>query len=229
MQYIIYLQQKLMNMPRERASSCEISYLSNFIDLQCLSLGGNKELSNIGPLKFCTQITELSISRTSIADIWPLLFMKNLKRLNMYTTKVVDLHPLQYLYRLEKIYAYNACIIDVSPLSKLTQLKELNFRNNKITNIETLKHHQNFSEYGFSDQEVPTTDELKFYNRILKVHSTQKQTKKIMNENKNQQFRTSLTQKKNYVSTMLNNQIQTMNKQVEMLIQLVQNSISHLD
>ncbi|CAL6054212.1 leucine-rich_repeat domain-containing protein [Hexamita inflata] len=206
-----------------------ISHLSNFVDLQILDLGFNTQLKNIEPLKFCTEITELCIRDSNVADIWPLQFLKNLKTLNINNTKVVDLHPLQYLYQLEQIYASNSCIIDVSPLSKLTQLKELNFRNNKITNADSLKHHDNFSEYDFSDQEVPTTDELKFYNRILKVHSTQKQTKKIMNENKNQQFRTSLTQKKNYVSTMLNNQIQTMNKQVEMLIQLVQNSISHLD
>ncbi|CAL6054206.1 leucine-rich_repeat domain-containing protein [Hexamita inflata] len=207
----------------------EISHLSNFVGMQILDLGINQQLQNIEPLKFCTEITELCIRDSNVADIWPLQFLKNLKTLNINNTKVVDLHPLQYLYQLEQIYASNSCIIDVSPLSKLTQLKELNFRNNKITNADSLKHHDNFSEYDFSDQEVPTTDELKFYNRILKVHSTQKQTKKIMNENKNQQFRTSLTQKKNYVSTMLNNQIQTMNKQVEMLIQLVQNSISHLD
>ncbi|CAL6035530.1 leucine-rich_repeat domain-containing protein [Hexamita inflata] len=54
----------------------EISHLSNFIDLKILDLDCNKQLQNIGPLKFCTKITELSISATSIADIWPLQFMK---------------------------------------------------------------------------------------------------------------------------------------------------------
>ncbi|CAL6035676.1 leucine-rich_repeat domain-containing protein [Hexamita inflata] len=73
----------------------EISYLSNFIDLQILSLGENEQLQNIGPLQFCTQLTYLSISGTCIADIWPLQFMKNLNSLEMAHTKVVDLHPLQ--------------------------------------------------------------------------------------------------------------------------------------
>ncbi|CAL6082272.1 Hypothetical_protein [Hexamita inflata] len=55
------------------------------------------------------------------------------------------------------------------------------------------------------------------------------QIKKIMNDNKSTKFRTSLAQKKNYISTMLNNQIQTLNKQVDMLIRIVQNSISVLE
>ncbi|CAL6075441.1 leucine-rich_repeat domain-containing protein [Hexamita inflata] len=206
----------------------EISYLSNFVDLQILELNNNEQLQNIGPLKFCTQLTELSISETSVADLWPLQFMKNLKELKMYITKVVDLHPLQHLYILESISAYDARIIDISPLSKLTQLKDLKFWNNKITNAETLKH-QKISKYVLSNQQVPKTDDLKFYNKILSVHSSHKQIRKIVNDNKITKFRTSLTQKKNYVSTMLNNQIQTMNKQVEMLIQVVQNSISYLD
>ncbi|CAL5970228.1 leucine-rich_repeat domain-containing protein [Hexamita inflata] len=175
----------------------EISYLSNFIYLQNLNIGFNKQLLNIGPLKFCTQLTELRIYYTSVSDIWPLQFLKYLKILSIDDTKVVDLHPLQYLYQLESISAYGAYIIDVSPLSNLTQLNSLILNNNKITNGETLKHHQNFSKYDFSDQihqQIPTTDELKFYNKILKVHSSHKQIRKIMNDKKITKFKTSLVQ-----------------------------------
>ncbi|CAL6017130.1 Conserved_hypothetical protein [Hexamita inflata] len=56
----------------------EISYLSNIVDLQYLNLGCNKQLQNIGPLKFCTLLIELTISTTNVSDIWPLQFMKNL-------------------------------------------------------------------------------------------------------------------------------------------------------
>ncbi|CAL5984933.1 Conserved_hypothetical protein [Hexamita inflata] len=207
----------------------EISYLSNFVDLQFLELGDNKQLQNIGPLKFCTQLTQLRINETNVADIWSLQFLKHLKRLNMSKTKVIDLHPLQFLYKLEDICASQTCIIDVSPLSNLTQLIDLFLNCNKLTNADTLKHHKNFSDYNLSNQEVPTPDELKFYNKILNIHNSHKQIKKIVNDNKITKFRTSLAQKKNCVSTMLNNQTQTMNKQIDMLIQIVQNSISYLD
>ncbi|CAL6023519.1 leucine-rich_repeat domain-containing protein [Hexamita inflata] len=161
--------------------------------------------------------------------------MKNLKELEMYKTKVVDLHPLQYLCKLKKTKAYDACIIDVSPLSKLTQLNYLDFRNNQITNAQT-QTLKNFSKYEFSNQKVPTTDELKFYNKILSVHNSHKQIRKIsqkirtiQNDSKVSKLRTSLTQKKNYVYTIFNNQIMAMNKEVDMLVQFIQNSTSYLD
>ncbi|CAL6064958.1 leucine-rich_repeat domain-containing protein [Hexamita inflata] len=195
----------------------DISYLSNFVDLQILELNCNQQLQNIGPLKFCTQLTELYIGATSIADIWPLQFMKNLKRLDMYETKVVDLHPLQNLCKLKRIFAHHTCIIDVSPLSKLTQLKELYLSFNKITNAETLKHHQNFSRYDFSDQYIPTTDELKFYNQILTIHSSHKQIRKIQAENRFSKFREAMTRQKEYIKLKINEQIQVMNMKIEII------------
>ncbi|CAL6005403.1 Conserved_hypothetical protein [Hexamita inflata] len=207
----------------------EISYLSNFVDLKILNLDYNNQLYNIGPLQFCTQLTELRIRVTSVADIWSLQFMKQLKTLNMNKTKVVDLHPLQHLYRLEHIYASETCIIDISPLSKLTQLKELqldplDFRNNKITNQDTLKHHKNFSEYDFSDQEVPSDVELKFYNKILKVHSTHKQIRKIQAENRASKFRESMTLYRESIILQINEQIRAVNMKIEIWAQFIQNS-----
>ncbi|CAL6021965.1 leucine-rich_repeat domain-containing protein [Hexamita inflata] len=64
-------------------SITEISYLSNFVDLKILYLSYNYYLSNIGPLKFCTQLTELYIFETRVADIWPLQYLENLKILDM--------------------------------------------------------------------------------------------------------------------------------------------------
>ncbi|CAL6102046.1 Conserved_hypothetical protein [Hexamita inflata] len=202
----------------------EIVYLSNFIDLKQLYLSYNQQLQNIEPLKFCTQLTKLSICETNISDIWPLQFMKNLNTLQMAITKVVDLHPLQYLYKLVDIYSYDACIIDVSPLSKLTQLKDLEFKYNKITNAETLKHLKNFSKHDFSDQEVPAPDELTFYSKILSVHSSHKQIRKIQAENRVSRFRESITRQKEYIKFKMNEQICAVNQKIEIWAQCIQNS-----
>ncbi|CAL6103176.1 Conserved_hypothetical protein [Hexamita inflata] len=202
----------------------EISYLSNFVDLQILYLSYNLQLKNIEPLKFCTQLTELSICETGVSDIWPLQFLINLKTLEIANTKVVDLHPLQYLYKLEDISAYHTCIIDVSPLAKLTLLESLNFSFNKITNAETLKHHKNFSEYDFSHQEVPKPDELTFYSKILSVHSSHKQIRKIQAENRVSKFRESMTRQKEDIKLKINEQIRVMNQNIEIWAQFIQNS-----
>ncbi|CAL6017478.1 Conserved_hypothetical protein [Hexamita inflata] len=194
------------------------------VDLLILKLGNNNQLQNIGPLKFCTQLTQLSIDKTSIADIWPLQFLKNLNTLDISSTKVVDLHPLQHLYRLEHITANYACIIDVSPLSKLTQLIELSIWNNQISIIDTLKHHNNFSEYDFSDQEVPTPYELKFYTKILKVHSSHKQIRKIQAENKISKIRESMTRYRESIILNINEQIRALNTKIKIWAQFIQSS-----
>ncbi|CAL6054194.1 Conserved_hypothetical protein [Hexamita inflata] len=202
----------------------EIFHLSNFVGLQRLDLSCNKELQNIGPLKFCTQLTQLSISETRVADIWPLQFLKNLKRLEMQTTKVVDLHPLQYLYQLQRITANCTRIIDVSPLSKLTQLQYLTLNNNKINNRDTLKHHQNYSIYNFSNQKVSTPYELKFYNKILQVQSSHKYIRKIQDKNRISKFRESMTRQREYVNLQINEQIRVVNMKIEIWAQFIQNS-----
>ncbi|CAL6105530.1 leucine-rich_repeat domain-containing protein [Hexamita inflata] len=207
----------LKNLELYRNSIMEISYLSNFVDLQILDLSYNQKLQNIGPLKFCTQLTELSIHDTSVVDIWPLQFLKNLKILYMYQTQVIDLHPLQRLYQLQCIFANDTCIIDVSPFSKLTQLLDLSIWNSNITNTETLKHHNNYSKYRMAFQKVPTTGELKFYNKILSVHRSYKQIRKIQAENRISKFKELMTHQKQYINVKINEQIRVINKKIEII------------
>ncbi|CAL6035640.1 leucine-rich_repeat domain-containing protein [Hexamita inflata] len=235
----------------------EITYISKYQLLQNLDLNYNYTLQNIEPLKYCTQLIKLDLSNTNVTnikplqflknlqylrlcyikiqDIWPLQFMKYLKRLEMLKTQVIDLHPLQHLYKLETIDIQYANVIDVSPLQNLNQLKNIFMFRNKIQNWEPIKHHKYFpelidGEYQFdSSQKEPTADDLTFYNKILKVHSSHQQMRKIMNNNKISTFRAYVTQKKIYYYVMLNNQTMLMNKEVDLLMQFIQNSTSYLD
>ncbi|CAL6075485.1 leucine-rich_repeat domain-containing protein [Hexamita inflata] len=201
----------------------EIPHLSNFVDLLILKLGNNNQLQNIGPLKFCTQLTKLNIFETSVAEIWPLQFMKKLKSLYMYHTLVVGLLPLQYLQTrvfLKYIFASYSCVIDISPLLV-----------NLIQRIVFLGQ-QNYCRYTqaslqFLDFQV-STPELKFYSKILKVHSSHKQIRNIMNDNKITKLRTSLTLKKNAVSTVFDNCARKMNTQLELLSYFLQSSNTQL-
>ncbi|CAL6052081.1 NACHT_domain-containing protein [Hexamita inflata] len=180
------------------------------------------KFQNIRPLKLCTQLTELQIYETNVSDIWPLQFLNKLKILDIDYTKVIDLHPLQNLYQLQSISAIYACIIDVSPLSNLTQLENV-YLIDKITNADTLKHHKNFSKYRLSDQQVPKTDELKFYNKILSVHSSHEQIRKIQVENRASKFRESMTHLKECIILKINEQIRDMNMKIEIWAQFIQN------
>ncbi|CAL6001515.1 leucine-rich_repeat domain-containing protein [Hexamita inflata] len=188
-------------------------------------------------------MNNLFLNDTKVSDIWSLQFMKDLKDLELQNTQVIDLHPLQYLNKLERICISYANVIDVTPLSNLTLLDCLFLISNKIQSFDCLAHHkyyvkpksleelQNENEeeenenddyeekYSFDFQNDPTDEELKFYDKILSVHSSHKQIRKIKNDNKQQKFRTSLALQKNYVSVMLNNQIMRMNKQLEIALE----------
>ncbi|CAL6023379.1 Hypothetical_protein [Hexamita inflata] len=152
--------------------------------------------------------------------------------MHVVQTNVVDIHPLQYLHNLKIIYLIEAQVIDVTPLKHL-KLYELALCCNKIQDFLPIQHHKNFyynepiynesdPRYALTGQEVPTNEELKFYNKILSVHTSHKQTREIKNENRITKFRNSLTQKKSYVSVMLNNQIMKMNKEVDILVRFIQ-------
>ncbi|CAL6023345.1 Conserved_hypothetical protein [Hexamita inflata] len=213
----------------------DVNPISNLINLTSLELGSCSLLKNIEPLKHCTQIQFLTIDETSISDIWSLSFMKDLETLYAWQTEIVDLHPLQYLHSLVHINLNESKVIDVTPLKNL-DLDELFIGANRVQSFLPIQHHKNFycnepindefdPKYSLTDQEVPTDEELKFYNKILSVHSSQKQIREIKNENRITKFRTSFELKRSYVSVMLNNQIMTMNTQLEILVQFMQKTI----
>ncbi|CAL5983719.1 leucine_Rich Repeat (LRR)-containing protein [Hexamita inflata] len=226
-----FIPQQLFNLKSlqlEYNNISELMYVSNFVNLQSLSLTGNQNIKNIDPLKQCTQLTELKMMQTNVSDIWPLQFMKNLTFLDLQQTLVIDLHPLQYLYKLEHLHVTYANVIDVSPLSHLSQLQDLCLIYNKIVNWEPIKHHKNYPKlinkdekttFNLYDQKHPTTDEYKFYNLILKVHSSHKQIRKLLFQN--QKFRYSLSQKKNNASVLLTNQKQMLNKTISILVPFI--------
>ncbi|CAL6035596.1 Hypothetical_protein [Hexamita inflata] len=114
------------------------------------------------------------------------------------------------------LHLIHAQLISLRCRSYLNQ-KTWILEKNKITNKDTLKHHQNFSKYDFSDQEVPTIDELKFYNKILSVHSSHKQIRKIKAEKSVSKFRESMSHQKQCIKLKINEQIQVMNMKIEII------------
>ncbi|CAL5984199.1 Hypothetical_protein [Hexamita inflata] len=108
--------------------------------------------------------------------------------------------------------------IEVSLIINLT------LNNNKINNRDTLQHHPNFSKYNLSDQQVPSDVELMFYSKILKVHSSHKQIRKIQVENRASKFRESMTRQREYITLKIKEQILAVNMKIEIWAQFIQNS-----
>ncbi|CAL6023359.1 leucine-rich_repeat domain-containing protein [Hexamita inflata] len=222
-----------------------------FLKQLCVLRLNKISITNIQPLKFLKQLKSLYLNDTPISDIWPLQFMKNLQRLELQNTNVIDLHPLQYLYQLEHVLITHSFVVDVAPLSSLIQLDTLILNNNKILNFDSLRHHDNYPQpiniqneeddlnepinedeeqkYFFDNQIIPTTKELKFYNNVLQIHCSHKQIRKIRIANKCQKFRDLQTLNQDFILLMFNNQIIQMNKEINLLLELIRNSYSYFD
>ncbi|CAL6054537.1 Hypothetical_protein [Hexamita inflata] len=63
-----------------------------------------------------------------------------------------------------------------------------------------------------------------FYNKILSVHSSQKQIGKIQAENRISKFRESMTLYREYVNLQIKEQIRAVNMKIEIWAQFIQNS-----
>ncbi|CAL6001469.1 Hypothetical_protein [Hexamita inflata] len=86
---------------------------------------------------------------------------------------------------------------------------------------------ENDQQYQIENQQVPLVEELTFYNKILKVHYSHKQIRKI--KSNVSKYKTYLAQKKQSYPIMLNSQILNMNKEVELLVKFIQYSNSYMD
>lgn len=94
--------------------------------------------SSIQPLKYCTDILALNISKQNIENIEVLSSMKNLKVLRMNSNSITDLSPVSGLKDLEYLEADSNAIEDVSALSGLKNLKYLNISKNNVSDFSPL-------------------------------------------------------------------------------------------
>ena len=101
---------------------------------------GESEFSplDLSLLANLTELIDLDISATMVADIFPLAGLTNLTRLNITYTRLSDMTPLADLTRLEHLEARDNRIADVSPLSELTSLKEVILSDNQIADLSPL-------------------------------------------------------------------------------------------
>lgn len=103
----------------------------------------NRTLNDLTGLEYATNLTDLSLPRTSVgsaANLSVLSRLTRLTRLNLNSTGISDLSPLSSLTALERLELVDNPITTVSLLSikDLTSLNALFLRNTMITDIEPL-------------------------------------------------------------------------------------------
>ena len=98
--------------------------LTNLINLKMLDI--SIETKNIEPIKYLTNLEDLTIYYIHLSDISALSNLKNLKELNICQSNITDLEPIKELKNLEVLnLSKSRNLINISPLSDLINLKRL--------------------------------------------------------------------------------------------------------
>ena len=111
--------------------------LHNIICMKSLTL--DHSFLDAMPIERLTNLEELNLEGSKIADLTPLHTLHNLRYLNIKNTKVTDLTPLADLTSLQEINMENTNIAKLEPLCELPNLLNINAENTKVNSEQVLK------------------------------------------------------------------------------------------
>ncbi len=98
----------------------------------------DKNISDITPLGYLTNLQYLHLNQNRISNISPLSNLPYLIKLNLGWNQIVDISPLRSLTNLQELYLQENQLVDISPLAELTNLDELDLWGNQIVDITPL-------------------------------------------------------------------------------------------
>lgn len=104
------------------------------------SSGGDRLLrdEDIEPLRYCTELEALNLSRQALTDLSPLSGLVNLRVLVISQNDIADLSPISGLKNLVYLEAYRNKIADLRPLADLPALLDLNLSYNEISDASPI-------------------------------------------------------------------------------------------
>lgn len=109
-----------------------------FVKRKVLYLMG-KQILDITPLTFCTEVRELVLSGNQITDLKPLQSLFSLKKLYLGGNPLTDIASLAHLHKLQYLNLARTAVTDLSPLKFLNNLKELSIEHTPINDYRPLQ------------------------------------------------------------------------------------------
>ncbi len=134
-----------LNIPLENLTSADIAGIYK-LNLSFAPLK-NDDIKSLSGL---TNLTELDLRHTPIADITPLAKLTNLTELDLSYTPISDITPLAKLTNLTELDLSYTPISDITPLANLTNLTGLHLDSTKVSDITPLENMTNLTELGLN-------------------------------------------------------------------------------
>ena len=142
----------------------------------------NFEDSDIEPLKYMTNLKNLSLANNSISNISVLAGLKNLEELNLHNNQISDISALANLPNLTVLILGNNQISDISPLENLPNLsQQVVLANNPISDISPLAALKNLQRLNLSNTQISDAGVLAEMTnlKVLEINETELNDKQI--------------------------------------------------
>jgi len=140
----------------------EFSDLENFMKKKKLYFIG-KKLTNIKPLRLCTEVKELILTNNLLTDLTPLHTMLSLKKLYLIKNPLSDLTPLANLEYLQELNINHTKVFDITPLISIPRLKKLEMEQTYVKDFSVLQHCQALESLSIS---IVSKEQLKQISQI---------------------------------------------------------------
>ncbi len=99
--------------------------LKEMISLETLDISYNKYINEIEPLAMVSNLREIDISNTNVADLSPLRNNKRLESLNISNTKINNVGALKFTPNLKYLFLENTNVKNLKPLFGLRRLEKV--------------------------------------------------------------------------------------------------------
>lgn len=113
--------------------------LNEVAGLRTLNISGNREITNLSPLKKLYRLAELSVEDTRVSSLGPVAELSTLKVLKCSRSPVADLDPLRFHKNLRMLNIENTPVEDLEPLTNLTDMEEIIFAGTQIKDLKPLE------------------------------------------------------------------------------------------
>ena len=115
---------------------------------------GDRGISDLSGIRYCTNLTWLLLQENQISDLTPLVSLTKLTKLWLGSNELSDLSPLASLTNLDWLVLSANPISDISPLASLTNLTILSLFANQIGDLSPLASLTNLTRLTLTGNQI---------------------------------------------------------------------------
>lgn len=128
--------------------------VSGVVNSASVSLAGNHEIQDLGPLYKLSDLKTLDLSGTRVSDLMPLRNLNNLNELNLAGTGITTLDPLRYCSNITRLNIAATAVTDLSVVPTYQALEALDISGTPISSIALLEGMTHLKELNISNTAI---------------------------------------------------------------------------